>query len=257
MGAFGGQTVTHSGILTNPAWNFNQLHYSLLSVDVINFPVETDPLTQRRRAKPPPAIASQLISIRNRAALDGNHNIVFCCVRGSELVGLSLWNPPPLFDFVIPSRQDLGVEKGRQILPYSFIQSAIEPTLADTMSIYMGLRAAMPHTRLVHIFPPPPIADGRFVVEKLNRMDAEFQKVCARDGINSALLRLKYHYLYMDTLTTQLAALDISCLAPPPQAIDDEGYLLQEYWLDYTHANAAYGWLVLSQLEMAVSSSAH
>lgn len=110
------------------------------------------------------------------------------------------------------------------------------------------IRAAIP-CRAIHLAPCPPVADNAILERKI---ETYRNKVVAKTGINPPPLRLKLWQIEMAAVRTICEELQIEHLGPPPEALDN-GYLRPEYLRDdATHANAAYGELVLRQLEALV-----
>ena len=82
-------------------------------------------------------------------------------------------------------------------------------------------------------------------------IDASYRaRLVAEAGVNRAATRLKLWKLEMRVLAYLCAEWTIQLLLPPAEAQTAEGFLKPEYYAnDATHANAAYGELVLRQLE--------
>ena len=75
-------------------------------------------------------------------------------------------------------------------------------------------------------------------------------QVVEQFGVAPAPLRRKIYEIYEATLRDALADVGVRLLSAPAEACDD-GYLAEPYWREATHANAAYGRLVLEQLDLA------
>lgn len=101
---------------------------------------------------------------------------------------------------------------------------------------------------MVHLLAPPPKADSDFIQQ---HHDSQFAADgIATLGVSSPQLRLKFWQMQNRALADICADLSIETIAPPAAACDADGFLSREFYArDATHANAAYGELVLQQLE--------
>ena len=69
-------------------------------------------------------------------------------------------------------------------------------------------------------------------------------------GVTPARIRAKLYRIHSDIIEQRCAALGVEFLSPPAEAADAEGFLKPAYWTqDPTHANRAYGALLLKQIE--------
>jgi hypothetical protein len=99
-----------------------------------------------------------------------------------------------------------------------------------------------------HLAPPPPKQDVDHI---LSNPDSDFTKAgILENGVSPAPLRLKLWELQMRVLRKLCEEWDVGLVPPPGEAVDSSGFLKRDYYAkDATHANAAYGELVLRQLE--------
>ena len=179
-------------------------------------------------------------------ALDGRVDRIASCFYGGAHVVLSLVEHAVPFD-VLPDRLDRGVgENGspRQIVPASVMKRILLERFHPTVVACRMLRARFPQAEVMHVTPPPPVRDEEFLRGVL---PAVMQTVVAERGIAPADLRARIHRMAIEALSTELSA-DHVRVVPPPTLAEDEGFLRPEYHLDATHANPAYGRLVLAQV---------
>lgn len=198
----------------------------------------------------PDATAMALSGYRETIYRESASPLVFASIGGADDIYLSVprhWVP---FDFVLPFRPDLPVVEGWQVVPCSVMEEVMQHAVSGIVSIYMGLRAFMPTARFVHIMPPPTKSDDEFVYEGLRLADKSLQLLQGvRHGVNPALYRLKAHLLFCHMLRQALPRVGVDHIDPPPESIDDMGYLRTRYYHDAAHANTQYGQLVLDQIE--------
>ncbi|MBV8801228.1 MAG: hypothetical protein JO208_15670 [Alphaproteobacteria bacterium] len=97
----------------------------------------------------------------------------------------------------------------------------------------------------VQILPPPPIASE----EHIRRRPGPFKEALEQGKIAPVALRQRLWRTYCNFLRSISEPLDIKCLEPPADAIDQTGCLATAYYgADPTHANTEYGKLVFRQI---------
>ncbi len=98
-----------------------------------------------------------------------------------------------------------------------------------------------------HIAPPPPKADEEFIKSRMKRYRGQFLD---QFGLNPPSLRQKLWALEMNVLEGVCKDWGIGFVHAPSDALDEYGFLCRDFYgSDATHANSAYGKLVLRQLE--------
>lgn len=108
--------------------------------------------------------------------------------------------------------------------------------------------------RVFHLMTPPPKTDSEFLLSKIDR----YRGRRASDvGVADAASRLRFWQLEKQVVSDFCEALGVTLVAPPIQALDASGFLRKAFYADdATHANAAYGALVLEQLrQLALGDS--
>ena len=76
-----------------------------------------------------------------------------------------------------------------------------------------------------------------------------FKDQFARLGITPISIRVKYYLLFIEVLRQAMLAYRVELLENPPQANSANGALKDEYAYAATHANEAYGALVVQQMQ--------
>jgi hypothetical protein len=99
-----------------------------------------------------------------------------------------------------------------------------------------------------HLVPPPPKQNVDHI---LRHHETDFAKAgILEHGVTPAALRLRLWSIQREALRQICRLEQVGLLMPPAAAIDPSGFLEPAYYAkDATHANAAYGELVLQMLE--------
>lgn len=97
-----------------------------------------------------------------------------------------------------------------------------------------------------HLMTPPPKSNNEFIASKVKSYRG---RLASDVGITPPELRFRLWKLEMRVLERFCAELGIALVPPPIESLTQEGFLSEEYYADdATHANRAYGALVLRQL---------
>lgn len=174
---------------------------------------------------------------------DGSPMLV-SCIGGALHTGLGLLQHPEPFDFVIPSRPDLPLASDAAILPFAAIKTTMQRRLNFDFFVLRKLSQALA-VPVVHFCCPPPAKDEDFVYET---MPPRLREDVMQAGVSPAPLRLKLWKLEADLFEETCAAVGIRFVPPPREALDGD-YLAGPYRKNASHGNAAYGRLVLDQME--------
>jgi hypothetical protein len=181
-------------------------------------------------------------------------DLVFSMIGGNQHAVFSTIQHPQRFDFLEPDAAP-DFDENAQILPYRMIEAHFEDGLrrGDGKSL-KSLREAT-SARVVHIMAPPPKADNAYIEEYHETVFA--REGIAAQGVSSPALRMKFWKLQTRILEMLCRELGIEVMMPPAGACDADGFLAREYYSkDATHANPAYGELVLAEIERWVGDGA-
>ena len=97
----------------------------------------------------------------------------------------------------------------------------------------------------IHVISPPPVGDDRHIAEN----PGGYFRDKIHLGVAPASLRGKLYRLHTRVVVEFCQEHGIPTLLPPAEAVTEDGFLARPFWKnDPTHANAAYGRLVLEQL---------
>lgn len=149
------------------------------------------------------------------------------------------------FDFAEPSDSSFSLELGRQLISYELMHSYFSDVMQKGfLRSIIALRDYYGDS-FVHIISPPPIGDDRHIAENPGGYFSDKIHL----GVAPASLRGKLYRLHTRVVVEFCRKNGIPTLPPPPEAVTEDGFLARPFWKkDPTHANAAYGRLVLEQL---------
>lgn len=224
----------------DPGAPFDQIHANLLG------PRFGPPLLPQD-GKAPTANGPFVVNGRYVRMLRGvdPDKVLVTSINGNEHSVLSMVQHPVPYDFVLPWKTELGVIPGRQILPYTVVQQQVRDSIDLAVQTFRAIRIALPRTRVVQVMPPPPIPSEAHILRSHEPIVRNLKSIYR---ITPLSIRLKYHALYIHELIDQLRGMRIEWLLPPPAAVAPDGSLLEPFWREATHANTAYGTLVMEQI---------
>lgn len=177
-----------------------------------------------------------------RASLLNANEIVAILVLGAAHNKYGLLEHEQPFDVLSPGGENNKPSKELLFIPYNAVWDMLETDIKKNKTIQNIKKAS--RCRVIHISTPPPKEDNDFIKNSTNKLRG--------DGISisSASVRLKLWNLEMNVIRHVCNEWGIQFLPAPESAMTPDGYLKPEYYgIDATHANTAYGELVLRQLE--------
>ncbi|MEO8154472.1 MAG: hypothetical protein ABI605_15485 [Rhizobacter sp.] len=131
----------------------------------------------------------------------------------------------------------------RQVIPAEVIRRELKARARPTAIYCQTLKSLFPGQEVVHVLPPPPIADER----QLRRSPEIFAQLFHVYGIAPPALRRKTYKLYAQMLGDELRATGVRVVEAPAGSHVD-GYLHEDWAVGSTHADHRYGQLVLQEL---------
>lgn len=177
---------------------------------------------------------------------------VFAVPMGNEYNALAMIRHPQPFEVDMPG-EPLGPPDVPRI-PLALMRAQIEDLArGNALLVWADIAAAAraAGARPILVPPPPPIADEAHIRAHPGRFGA----LVARHGLNPPALRRKLWLLYRDALA-RAAAQDGGTFVDVPDEIFEDGFLARCYWQgDPTHANGAYGAIMLDRVLAAASAA--
>jgi hypothetical protein len=166
--------------------------------------------------------------------------VVLSCIGGNAHNVLAIIAHDPPFDFVCAEAADLPLDPQATILSEAAVRDTLKRRAGKHMALFHEVAAAV-RGRMFHSESPPPSpASDRFL--------SGIARLTDRPPAPPAL-RYKRWRLHSAIVREACDATGVIFIPYPPQSVDDAGMLLTKYYLNQTHANAAYGRLVWRQLE--------
>jgi hypothetical protein len=173
---------------------------------------------------------------------------VFFSLGGMEHNLIGLIESKEKFDFM--EGQDDEVDSTRQIVPHEVIRSAmlwrLESSFVRSEQILQQFSGS-----LTYVAPPPPFRE----VDQSLKLPTAFEPEL-ENGLVPGRIRLKLYRMRNLLAEQHWRSKGVGLLPVPAEAMDSEGFLLRSFWdRDPTHANAAYGALVVDQMRKYENAS--
>lgn len=157
-----------------------------------------------------------------------------------------------LLNHDIPYIVAAGVEKSIYIdhnrdvlIPNSVICDLFESWCRKNKRV--PLLANKSGAKCFHLMTPPPKESNDFIGSKISVYQ---NRSIANHGVAEPELRIRLWSIEMEVLSRICSEWGIVLVPPPHHSTTERGFLREEFYgTDATHANAAYGELVLQQLE--------
>lgn len=176
--------------------------------------------------------------------------VVVSALGGNQHQMFLLEHPQP-FDFFEPGDEELS--PGHELIPHGVMYDVFARGIVkgNDGTQMLALRKAAPGP-MYHLEVPPPKADEQHMRK---RVEGNFREgVAAGRPFTKASIRAKLWRLQQKVTRDFCEASNIKYVGAPSIAKDAGDFLKPEYYApDATHANAAYGALVLDQIEALVA----
>lgn len=173
--------------------------------------------------------------------------------RGNEHLARFLLQREMPIDFFSSEFPDLPIDPEAQLIPEMMAEALFSPFYEPLAETVRNLRST--GRRVVLIGTPPPKGDDAFLRQMIAN-EEHFVRICEMQSIpvdevefTRLSTRVKLWGVIQAIIRQGALAGGGSFLPAPRLAIEEDGSLRREYWnTDCTHANCAYGRLVLQDL---------
>ncbi|CAM3247461.1 hypothetical protein [Asticcacaulis taihuensis] len=184
-----------------------------------------------------------------RSKVPADRDLIYISMFGGNAHNaLTLLEHPRPFDFILPEAPDLPRIAGAELVPADYIAAFLLRLAYRYILNAETLRNATDRP-VYHLESPPPIGDDKFVTSHLEQYFRD-QTTEAEPKIAPRILRYKLWRLHSRIIQGASESRNITFVASPPEAQDDEGFLRPEgYGNDSTHAGPGYADLCLRQFE--------
>lgn len=179
----------------------------------------------------------------------GRDDFLFVSLIGTYHNIMGLIKHPIPFDFYESSPSADRPRSDYCLIPHNVMRSEMDRMLEGSGTVKALAKAAVCATYIIS--PPPPKGNHEFIFA---RTRAYRGTVLDSASINDAAIRAKMWRLEMDCMADWATSNSMRFLPAPAESLSGEGYLTEEYYgADVTHANDAYGALVLDQIAAIAS----
>lgn len=182
-------------------------------------------------------------------------DVVVSTIGGNQHQLIAAVQHPVAFDVFAPGEPALASSGMAVVIPSAQLNDHLESDLRAKDGLRLQKIREAAACRVCHAVPPPPKEDAGHM---LRRHGPALAKAgILQHGVSPAPLRLKIWRMQVGVLRQLAKEWGITLLPPPEGAVCPKGFLAPAcYADDATHANAAYGELMLRQLEQIVRQQA-
>jgi hypothetical protein len=162
---------------------------------------------------------------------DRFEGVVCSFIGGRYPMTFTLHRHPAPFDFVLPDEPDLPIDSKAELIPARAMRAVLEGGSARQLGMFEKLVEAADGP-VYQFESPPPV--GRLPASKSSSAPP--------------YVRYKLGRLYSAVVREHAERIGAHFVSRPEGAVDSNGFLLPRYAVTMTHANSAYGALVLEQM---------
>lgn len=171
---------------------------------------------------------------------------VFSLIGGNPHIILGTLAHPRRFDFVLPEAPNLPLLEGAELLP----TAAVRRLLADAATPYVRLLrqlARLCDGHVHHMESPPPSADSELIWKTVVWVRDWFPGML--EEVADPIFRYKMWRLHSHYIESICRPLGVEFVRAPSACQTPDGFMRSRFSEDGNHGNAAYGELVLAQME--------
>jgi len=162
------------------------------------------------------------------------------------------------FDFVLPGREDLPLDREARSLPFDVVADAMRAMMESLAGALTAL-SRLPIAGVIQIEGPGPIRDSALLasslpprtVEAARRLGVKSEEIV----ISPPSLRLKTWLLQCRLMRELCAKAGVTYMPAPASMNDAEGYRLPGTLADAIHANGDYAMAVFADLEALITQA--
>lgn len=177
-------------------------------------------------------------------------DVVVSMIGGNYYNTFGLIENPIRFDFTEPGETNFALPPGRELITYGLIHHFFSDTM--TRGFLQNVKALKESCgrSFFHVASPPPVDDNDHIANNPGGYFSDKVHL----GVAPPALRLKLYHLHETVVRDFCNKESIGLLPPPRESVTSQGFLERRFWKsDPTHANAAYGALVIEQIRRASS----
>lgn len=176
----------------------------------------------------------QLESRLSKAKIDGP---IYSFVGGGRHLATAYRRGPRPYDVYLPAAPDLPIDPEAEIIPVNALRQSLSNYMSEPHLVAIKTLIDIAPGPVFHFASPPP-------------PDLQWFATKERNGKQGwPYLRYKLWLLGSDIIRDFVQSNGGTYIENPPSSRDEAGFLRAEYVANSTHANEAYGELVLEQME--------
>lgn len=169
---------------------------------------------------------------------------------GGHYLALTMLDNNHPMEVILPGQPDLPLRDDAMLVSVDFAKDIFLQLIKGTFQALACIKAEFPDVGFAQIESPPANGDNDFIRSHLGDY---FQATCTPEQINaisSPAQRYKFWRLQSEMYAQKCEELGIDYINVPERAISADGFLPPEFFgSDSTHANAAYGRMILDSIE--------
>jgi hypothetical protein len=172
--------------------------------------------------------------------------------EGNQCNSLFLIEQPLRFDFVPRRLHSLPVEEDAVIVPEALVRAKLQSLIGPLGDVLTALKAQT-HCRIALVGTPPPKGDNEHLRSLLAPEFACYDNLLAvtveQVRLTSPIVRLKLWHVLQEIYQEQAERGGVEFIPVPDIVADEAGFLKPVFSaVDVTHANPAYGRVMLTHL---------
>ncbi len=166
------------------------------------------------------------------AEFDSPKNNIILLLGGNEQNVLFLTQNKVPFDFYHP--QLPNIKEDRQLIPTNVIWEMLSKKWESNDKLARFLCASFPLSKKYFIAPPPTLANDSYLINNDTYFDLK------NKNIEDSYIRLKVYEMYLNIVSATCEKNGIVFIPPDINKRDKNGYLLDCYKHNFSHASPAY-----------------
>jgi hypothetical protein len=171
-------------------------------------------------------------------------------LQGEQAVSSGLIAPVRPYDFFFPQEVGYIPDPNSEIIPFDIIFNICKNKfrlIADFLDLIVD---RLPPIAFA-LCPPPIVGDTKFILNSDTSHEGISSHI-AKFGLPSTSWRLRVWKVHVMALRAVYTDRKIAFIDPPAESFGEDGCLRTEFRSDVFHANAAYGQLLLNQINRLV-----
>ncbi|WP_186208725.1 hypothetical protein [Burkholderia gladioli] len=175
---------------------------------------------------------------------------IITVLGGGHYLALTMLDNGHPMEVILPGQPDLPLRSDAMLVSVDFAKDIFLQLIKDTFRVLACIRAEFPGVNFAQIESPPANGDNDFIRSHLGDYFEATHSSEQINAISNPAQRYKFWRLQSEMYAEKCDELGIDYMAVPERAVTADGFLPSEYFgQDSTHANAAYGRVILDLIE--------